>query len=52
MNNKFPRQNEDISYWQLASRLESGRGEVLRRVAQGDELSDILNLLCAKAEEY
>jgi len=44
--------DKDIRYWQLASRLESGRGEVLRRVAQGDSLADVLNLLCEKAEEY
>lgn len=43
---------DDISYWQLASRLESGRSEVLRKVAQGDELGNILNLLCEKAEDY
>jgi signal transduction histidine kinase len=44
--------HQDISYWQRASRLESGRAEVLRRVAQGDTLADILNLLCRKAEDY
>ena len=44
--------DKDIRYWQLASRLESGRSEVLRRVAQGDALEDILNLLCEKAEDY
>jgi signal transduction histidine kinase len=44
--------DQDINYWQRASRLESGRAEVLRRVAQGDALATILNLLCKKAEEY
>ncbi|MBL4882370.1 MAG: GAF domain-containing sensor histidine kinase [Oleispira sp.] len=44
--------DQDISYWQRASSLESGRAEILRRVAHGDPLSDILNLLCAKAEDY
>ncbi len=44
--------NQDISYWRLASRIESGRGEVLRRVAQGEALADTLNLLCEKAEDY
>jgi signal transduction histidine kinase len=47
-----PQNKDDISYWQLASRLESGRSEVLRKVAQGDELGNILNLLCEKAEDY
>lgn len=42
----------DLSYWKLASRLESGRAEVLRRVAHGDDLASILNLLCEKAEDY
>ena len=44
--------NQDVNYWQRASHLESGRAEVLRRVAQGDPLTDILNLLCKKAEDY
>lgn len=44
--------NHGIRYWQLASRLEFGRAEVLRRVAQGDSLANILNLLCEKAEDY
>ncbi|CCK74755.1 MAG: GAF domain-containing sensor histidine kinase [Oleispira antarctica] len=44
--------DQDINYWQRASRLESGRAEILRHVAQGDTLADILNLLCKKAEEY
>lgn len=44
-------QHQDLNYWKLASRLESSHAEVLRRVAQGDELSSILNLLCQKAEE-
>ena len=43
---------QDLGYWKLVSRLESGRAEVLRCVAHGDELSSILNLLCEKAEEY
>jgi signal transduction histidine kinase len=51
MNPKKPI-HQDIDYWQRASQLESGRAEVLRRVAQGDTLADILNLLCKKAEEY
>lgn len=33
--------DKDIRYWQLAS-----------RVAQGDALEDVLNLLCEKAEDY
>jgi signal transduction histidine kinase len=52
MGNDNLQQKDDISYWKLVSRLESGRAEVLRRVAHGDELSSILNLLCEKAEEY
>lgn len=44
--------NGEVSYWQNISRLESGRAEVLRRVARGDELAAILNLLCHKAEIY
>ncbi len=44
--------NGEVSYWQNISRLESGRAEVLRRVARGDELAAILNLLCHKAENY
>ncbi len=40
-----------IRYWPLASRLESGRAEVLRQVAQGGSLADVLNLLCEKAEK-
>ena len=51
MNNES-RPKQDLDYWKLASRLESGRAEVLRCVAHGDELSSILNLLCEKAEEY
>jgi signal transduction histidine kinase len=43
---------QNLDYWKLVSRLESGRAEVLRRVAHGDELSSILNLLCEKAEDY
>lgn len=44
--------DQDISYWQRASSLESGRAEILRRVAQGDPLADILHRLCKKAEDY
>lgn len=44
--------HQDLNYWKLVSRLESGRAEVLRRVAHGDELASILNLLCEKAEDY
>lgn len=44
--------DQDVSYWQRASSLESGRAEILRRVAQGNPLADILNLLCKKAEDY
>ncbi len=43
---------DDISYWKLASRLESGRAQVLKQVADGDTLSNILILLCEKAEDY
>ncbi len=43
---------QDLNYWKLISRLESGRAEVLRRVAHGDELASVLNLLCEKAEDY
>ena len=42
----------DAGYWQLHSQLESGRAEVLRKVAEGAELAEVLNLLCAKAEDY
>ncbi|MEH6450266.1 MAG: GAF domain-containing sensor histidine kinase [Oleispira sp.] len=52
MSNDNLQKKNDISYWKLVSRLESGRAEVLRRVAHGDELSSILNLLCEKAEDY
>lgn len=45
-------QTQDLDYWKLVSRLESGRAEVLRSVASGEGLADILNLLCEKAEEY
>ena len=44
--------HDDLSYWKLASRLESGRAEVLRQVAHGAELASTLNLLCEKAEDY
>ena len=43
---------DDINYWKLASRLESGRAQVLKQVAHGDTLSNILILLCEKAEDY
>lgn len=52
MNNHTLRNNNDLNYWKLASRLESGRATVLRQVARGDDLANILNLLCEKAEDY
>lgn len=52
MNNDTLNKSDDIDYWKLASQLESGRATVLRQVARGDDLDNILNLLCKKAEEY
>lgn len=45
-------QNEDISYWRLASELEEGRNHVLQMVARHEPLELILNTLCQKAQIY
>lgn len=45
-------QQEEFSYWQLASRLEEGRNQVLRMVAQNESLEKILNTLCQKSLIY
>ena len=42
----------DSDYWQLISRLESGRAAVLKRMVEGANLEEVMNLLCEKAEIY
>lgn len=48
----FERLNEKLNYLQLSNALEEGRNEVLRMVAQNEDLHDILNTLCQKAQLY
>ena len=43
---------EEFSHWQLASRIEEGRNQVLRMVAQNERLENILNTLCKKSLIY
>lgn len=38
--------------WKLVSEIEAGRAEVLKKVASGEPLSDILNTLCKNSEIY
>jgi signal transduction histidine kinase len=40
------------NFWQLSSLLEEGRNQVLRMVARNEQLSEILNTLCQKAQIY
>lgn len=41
-----------VDYWQKLSALEEGRNQVLKMVATGEPLQDVLNTLCQKAQIY
>ena len=41
-----------IKYWQLSSKLEEGRSQVLRLAASNQKLEVILNTLCQNAQTY
>jgi signal transduction histidine kinase len=43
---------DDLDYLQRAIELEAGRSEVLRSVARGDSVEEVLKLLCEKSEIY
>lgn len=47
-----PSFESDLNYWQRSSNIESGRAEVLKMVARGDDLPEILNCLCKNSEIY
>lgn len=45
-------QSSQIDYLRRLNSLEEGRSQVLRLVARGEDINNVLNLLCEKAQIY